>query len=123
MSKISKVIGREILDSRGNPTVEAEVILDNGVVGRAASPSGASTGEREAIELRDGDKQRYLGKGVTRAVGHVNNELAALVNGGLAEWRGDVLRLTEVGLAHSDAIGPWLVSPAVRAAMAGHSHR
>ena len=63
MAKISKVIGREILDSRGNPTVEAEVELDNGVTGRAAAPSGASTGEREAIELRDGDTRRYLGKG------------------------------------------------------------
>ena len=66
MANISKVIGREILDSRGNPTVEAEVTLDNGIVGRAAAPSGASTGEREAIELRDGDKNRYLGKGVLR---------------------------------------------------------
>lgn len=81
MTTISKVIGREILDSRGNPTVEAEVTLDNGLVGRAASPSGASTGEREAIELRDGDKARYLGKGVTKAVSHVNNELANLVVG------------------------------------------
>jgi len=81
MSKIAKVIGREILDSRGNPTVEAEVTLENGSVGRAAAPSGASTGEREAIELRDGDMARYLGKGVTRAVGHVNNELAGLAVG------------------------------------------
>src|SRR5210317_1313425 len=81
MTTISKVIGREILDSRGNPTVEAEVILDNGLVGRAASPSGASTGEREAIELRDGDKARYLGKGVAKAVSHVNNELADLAVG------------------------------------------
>jgi enolase len=81
MTNISKVIGREILDSRGNPTVEAEVTLENGITGRAAAPSGASTGEREAIELRDGDSKRYLGKGVTRAVGHVNNELAALVLG------------------------------------------
>ncbi len=78
MANISKVIGREILDSRGNPTVEAEVYLDNGIFGRAAAPSGASTGEREAIELRDGDKSRYLGKGVCKAVGHINNELAAL---------------------------------------------
>ncbi len=79
MSSIVKVIGREILDSRGNPTVEAEVTLASGIVGRAAVPSGASTGEREAIELRDGDKSRYLGKGVTKAVGHINNEIAALV--------------------------------------------
>ncbi len=81
MTKIIKVIGREILDSRGNPTVEAEVILENGVLGRAAAPSGASTGEREAIELRDGDSKRYLGKGVTRAVGHINNQLATLAVG------------------------------------------
>ena len=81
MANISQVIGREILDSRGNPTVEAEVILDNGVMGRAAAPSGASTGEREAIELRDGDDKRYLGKGVLKAVGHINNELAAVASG------------------------------------------
>jgi len=81
MANISKVIGREILDSRGNPTVEAEVVLDNGVMGRAAAPSGASTGEREAIELRDGDRNRYLGRGVRKAVGHINNELATLVMG------------------------------------------
>jgi enolase len=81
MAKISRVIGREILDSRGNPTVEAEVELENGMTGRAAAPSGASTGEREAIELRDGDKSRYLGKGVIKAVGHINNELASLVMG------------------------------------------
>ncbi len=81
MTSIKHVIGREILDSRGNPTVEAEVTLASGVVGRAAVPSGASTGEREAIELRDGDKQRYGGKGVLKAVGHVNGELAKCVKG------------------------------------------
>lgn len=81
MSNIARVIGREIMDSRGNPTVEAEVTLASGVIGRAAVPSGASTGEREAIELRDGDKNRYLGKGVMRAVEHVNRELAELVEG------------------------------------------
>ena len=81
MTSISKVIGREILDSRGNPTVEAEVTLSSGVVGRAAVPSGASTGEREAIELRDNDKSRYLGKGVTQAVSHIDNEIAILVTG------------------------------------------
>lgn len=81
MSKITQVIGREIIDSRGNPTVEAEVTLDNGITGRAAAPSGASTGEREAIELRDGDKSRFLGKGVSKAVSHVNNELAQCVTG------------------------------------------
>jgi enolase 1/2/3 len=75
MSKIVDIRGREIIDSRGNPTVEADVILDSGALGRAAVPSGASTGAREAIELRDGDKNRYLGKGVTKAVGHVNGEI------------------------------------------------
>ncbi len=81
MTSISKVSGREILDSRGNPTVEAEVFLASGVVGRAAVPSGASTGEREAIELRDNDMSRYLGKGVTKAVGHIDNEIMNLVKG------------------------------------------
>jgi enolase len=81
MTSITHVIGREILDSRGNPTVEAEVTLSSGVTGRAAVPSGASTGEREAIELRDGDKSRYLGKGVLTAVSHINNELAQCVMG------------------------------------------
>jgi enolase len=75
MSKIVDIRGREIIDSRGNPTVEADVFLDSGVMGRAAVPSGASTGTREAVELRDGDKKRYLGKGVLKAVGNVNGEL------------------------------------------------
>ena len=66
MSKIKQIIAREILDSRGNPTVEADVILESGIRGRAAVPSGASTGAREAIELRDGDKARYMGKGVLK---------------------------------------------------------
>lgn len=74
-SMIKAIIGREIIDSRGNPTVEADVILESGVIGRAAVPSGASTGAREAIELRDGDAKRYGGKGVTQAVKHVNNEI------------------------------------------------
>ncbi len=76
MSEIVKITGREILDSRGNPTVEVDVMLDCGVVGRAAVPSGASTGENEAIELRDGDKKRYLGKGVLKAVANVNKLIA-----------------------------------------------
>ena len=75
MGKIKEIKGREILDSRGNPTVEVDVILDNGIVGRAAVPSGASTGEREALELRDGDKNRFLGKGVLKAVNNVNTDL------------------------------------------------
>ncbi|MCW2476278.1 MULTISPECIES: phosphopyruvate hydratase [unclassified Symbiopectobacterium] len=81
MSKIVKVIGREIIDSRGNPTVEAEVHLEGGFVGLAAAPSGASTGSREALELRDGDKSRFLGKGVTKAVGAVNGPLAQAILG------------------------------------------
>ena len=81
MSAIIDVIGREILDSRGNPTVEAEVVLESGVTGRAAVPSGASTGVREAIELRDKDPKRYGGKGVLKAVEHVNTELADAVIG------------------------------------------
>lgn len=81
MSNILQVRGFEILDSRGNPTVAAEVVLSDGARGFAASPSGASTGSREAIELRDGDPKRYLGKGVMKAVGHVNGELAKLLVG------------------------------------------
>jgi enolase len=80
-TKIITVRGREIIDSRGNPTVEAEVGLDGGVIGRAAVPSGASTGEHEAIELRDGDKSRYLGKGVLKAVSHVNDGIAKAIVG------------------------------------------
>ncbi len=75
MSKIVDIIGREVLDSRGNPTVEAEVILESGIVGLACSPSGASTGSREALELRDGDKSRYLGKGVLKAVAIINEQI------------------------------------------------
>lgn len=71
--KIEKIIGREILDSRGNPTVEVDVILESGFIGRASVPSGASTGEHEALELRDGDKKRYGGKGVLKAVNNINN--------------------------------------------------
>jgi enolase len=81
MSRISAVTGREILDSRGNPTVEVDVLLDSGTLGRAAVPSGASTGSREAVELRDGDKRRYGGKGVLRAVEHVNTVLKGAVVG------------------------------------------
>lgn len=81
MAKISRIVGREILDSRGNPTVEADVYLECGAMGRAAAPSGASTGSREALELRDGDKSRYLGKGVLKAVGAINNEIAKAIIG------------------------------------------
>src|ERR1700732_3808936 len=81
MSRITDIRAREILDSRGNPTVEADVILDSGVSGRAAVPSGASTGTREAVELRDGDKRRYGGKGVLKAVEHVNTVLRSALLG------------------------------------------
>jgi len=81
MSAIVDIIGREILDSRGNPTVECDVLLESGALGRAAVPSGASTGAREAIELRDGDANRYLGKGVLRAVEHVNTEISEALMG------------------------------------------
>ncbi|MBT9521974.1 MAG: phosphopyruvate hydratase [Dechloromonas sp.] len=81
MSSIVDVVAREILDSRGNPTVEADVLLESGVMGRAAVPSGASTGSREAIELRDGDKGRYLGKGVLQAVENVNTEISEAIIG------------------------------------------
>jgi len=81
MSAIVDIVGREILDSRGNPTVECDVLLESGTMGRAAVPSGASTGSREAIELRDGDPSRYLGKGVLRAVEHINTEISESVLG------------------------------------------
>jgi len=80
--KIANVHAREILDSRGNPTVEVDVSLEDGTSGRAAVPSGASTGEREALELRDGDKARYNGKGVRTAVANVNGEIATAIAGG-----------------------------------------
>src|SRR5512143_3139814 len=81
MSTITQVHAREILDSRGNPTLEAEVTLSDGSFGRAAVPSGASTGSREAVELRDGDKSRYLGKGVKNAVANVNGAIAQALKG------------------------------------------
>src|SRR5207249_11807882 len=81
MSAIVDVIAREILDSRGNPTVEADVVLESGISGRAAVPSGASTGSREAIELRDGDAARYNGKGVQKAVENVNTEICEAIIG------------------------------------------
>jgi enolase len=81
MSAIVDIVAREILDSRGNPTVECDVLLESGTMGRAAAPSGASTGSREAIELRDGDKSRYLGKGVLKAVEHINTEISEAILG------------------------------------------
>ncbi|MDP2905809.1 MAG: phosphopyruvate hydratase [Candidatus Omnitrophota bacterium] len=81
MAKISEVKARQILDSRGNPTVEVDILLDNGILGRAAVPSGASTGDNEALELRDGDKSRYLARGVLKAVANVNNVIASKIKG------------------------------------------
>ena len=85
MTAIVDIIGREILDSRGNPTVEVDVVLEDGALGRAAVPSGASTGAHEAVELRDGDKRRYLGKGVLKAVEAVNGEIFDALSGMDAE--------------------------------------
>src|SRR6187549_1172954 len=85
MTAITDIIGREILDSRGNPTVEVDVVLEDGSRGRAAVPSGASTGAHEAVELRDGDKGRFLGKGVTKAVAAVNDEIFDALAGMSAE--------------------------------------
>ena len=85
MTAIVDILGREILDSRGNPTVEVEVLLEDGSFGRASVPSGASTGAHEAVELRDGDKTRYLGKGVSKAVAAVNGEIAETILGYDAE--------------------------------------
>lgn len=90
MSEISKIIGREIMDSRGNPTVEADVYLTSGAMGRACAPSGASTGSREALELRDGDKARYLGKGVLKAVAAVNDTIAPALLGKNAQDQADI---------------------------------
>src|SRR5271165_4134309 len=81
MSRITDIRGREIIDSRGNPTVEADVLLDSGALGRAAVPSGASTGSREAVELRDGDPKRFGGKGVRKAVGNINGAIRTAVLG------------------------------------------
>jgi enolase len=93
LTTIVKVIGREILDSRGNPTVEADVYLADGNMGRAAVPSGASTGEHEAVELRDGDKGRYLGKGAQKAAGHINAEIAGALQGKDASHQGEIDRI------------------------------
>src|SRR3954470_10275068 len=90
MTAIIHVHGRQILDSRGNPTVEVEVLLEDGSLGRAAVPSGASTGAHEAVEKRDGDRSRWLGKGVSQAVEAVNGEIAALVSGREAEDQAEI---------------------------------
>jgi enolase len=104
--KIRSVVAREILDSRGNPTVEVDVHLESGHLGRAAVPSGASTGTREALELRDGDKRRYAGKGVLKAVGHVNDEIAGALVGQSADQRAvDTLLLDLDGTPNLGRLG------------------
>src|SRR4030081_1097646 len=91
--EITRIAGREILDSRGNPTVEADVFLGDGSMGRAAVPSGASTGEHEAVELRDGDRGRYLGKGTLKAVSHINGEIATALHGKDATQQAEIDRI------------------------------
>src|SRR6185295_789282 len=107
MTTIESVFARQVLDSRGNPTVEAEVVLEGGASGRAIVPSGASTGEREAVELRDGDKARWLGKGVEKAVAAVNEELAEEVSGEDALDQGlvDQLMIDLDGTANKSRLG------------------
>ena len=113
---IEKVVGREILDSRGNPTVEAEVYLSDGTVGRGTAPSGASTGEFEALELRDGDKGRYLGKGVTKAVENINTVINDVVSGM------DASDIYAVDKAMIDADGTKACLSAVRADLPDFAH-
>ncbi len=107
MTKIVNILGREILDSRGNPTVEVEVILESGAVGRAAVPSGASTGEYEALELRDGDKKRYLGKGVTKAVENIRKVISKELSGenALEQKKIDERMITLDGTATKSKLG------------------
>ncbi|MDD2752379.1 MAG: phosphopyruvate hydratase, partial [Candidatus Omnitrophica bacterium] len=106
MAKIQKVWARQILDSRGNPTVEVDIILDNGILGRAAVPSGASTGEHEALELRDGDKTKYLGKGVLKAVNNVNTVIASKIKGLAPEFEKiDKLMLELDGTENKSKLG------------------
>ena len=107
MFRISEVFAREILDSRGNPTLEVDVILDSGAIGRAAVPSGASTGAREALELRDGDKKRYLGKGVLKAVDNVNEKIAPEIEGMDSREQSmiDLLMLQLDGTDNKEALG------------------
>ena len=102
MTAIVDIIGREILDSRGNPTVEVDVVLEDGSLGRAAVPSGASTGAHEAVELRDGDKKRYLGKGVQKAVAAVNGEIFDAVGGMDAEAAGQDRRDADRARRHAE---------------------
>ncbi len=126
MSEITEICAREILDSRGNPTVEAEVTVASGAIGSAAVPSGASTGSREAIELRDGDPQRYLGKGVQKAVGHVNTEIrTALLGMEVQEQEGLDQRMIELdGTDNKGRLGAnAILAVSMAAARAGAAER
>src|SRR5688572_27287539 len=107
MSYISEIFARQILDSRGNPTVEVDVLTDEGAIGRAAVPSGASTGIHEAVELRDGDKKNYLGKGVLKAVKNVNDIIApALLGNDVADQAGiDEFMIQMDGTANKEKLG------------------
>src|SRR6476619_3876565 len=107
MALIDAIHAREILDSRGNPTVEVEVLLSDGQIGRAAVPSGASTGEHEAVELRDGDKSRYLGKGCRKAAGNINSEIAPALLGqdSTAQAEIDRIMLALDGTANKGRLG------------------
>src|SRR5262245_58086116 len=107
MSYISEVFARQVLDSRGNPTVEVDIITDEGAVGRAAVPSGASTGAHEAVELRDGDKKKYLGKGVLKAVKNVNETISPkLIGHDVADQAGiDQLMIALDGTANKGKLG------------------
>ena len=108
MTAIIDIRAREILDSRGNPTVEVDVVLEDGSLGRAAVPSGASTGAHEAVELRDGDKSRYLGKGVLKAVAAVNGEIFDALSGMEGDWPGTS---GWTGLQGSVVDFGWLIGP------------
>ena len=107
VTAIKDIRAREILDSRGNPTIEADVILADGTIGRAAAPSGASTGSREALELRDGDKDRYMGKGVKKAVANVNSQIrSALMDKDVTEQQGiDDAMIALDGTENKDSLG------------------
>src|SRR3979411_432378 len=119
MTAIIDIIGREILDTRGNPTVEVDVVLEDGSLGRAAVPSGASTGAHEAVELRDGDKKRYLGKGVTKAVAAVTGEIFDAVGGMDAEQQAKIDETlialdgtpNKARLGANTNLGGWLSDP------------
>ena len=112
MTAIVDIIGREILDSRGNPTVEVDVVLEDGSLGRAAVPSGASTGAHEAVELRDGDKTRYLGKGVLKAVDAINGEIFDAIGGMDAEDQVQIDQTKGTHFRRDSRVAP--VAPRVR---------